>query len=259
MKGSPVIDSSIIGKFEKNDVVFLPGIFTDYVDPLRAATERAISDSEVRATGGFKTNRNMWMRDADFRAFVFESPAANIARDLMRTRTVRLYFDHLFVKEPGTENPTPWHQDMPYWPARGGQILSIWVALDEVTRESSGLVYVRGSHLSGIAYKPTDFRNGAVREDAEGEVMPNFDDNPEAYEFLSWDMKPGDCLIHHAYAIHGASGNKSASMRRRALSTRWLDENVRYDPRPNTDHALLDEGLSSGDPVTGERYPMVQA
>ncbi|MEM7478182.1 MAG: phytanoyl-CoA dioxygenase family protein, partial [Planctomycetota bacterium] len=40
----------------------------------------------------------------------------------MDSASARFYFDHLFVKQPGTDNPTPWHQDAPYWPFRGRKI-----------------------------------------------------------------------------------------------------------------------------------------
>jgi len=246
-----------IKQYETDGVIMLSGVFVDWVDRLRGATERVLTDDVVRNTGGFSRNRDMWMRDPDFRAFAFESPAAEVARQLMRSETARLYFDHLFVKEPGTEAPTPWHQDMPYWPAKGGQIASVWVTLDDVTRESSGLVYVRGSHQAGKAYKPVGFSDGNVKEGSDGEGMPDIDADPGAFDLLSWNMKPGDCLVHHPFAIHGASGNTSISIRRRALSTRWADENVRYDPRPGSDQGLLDPALEPGGPLAGDRFPLM--
>ena len=39
--------------------------------------------------------------------------APRIAAELMGAGTVRLYHDHVLVKEPGTSQRTPWHQDMP--------------------------------------------------------------------------------------------------------------------------------------------------
>lgn len=254
----PLVAPEQLARFEEDGVVMLPGLFNGWVERLRAATERAIASESARSTAGFTRNRDMWMTDADFRGFVFESPAAEIARSLMRSTTARLYFDHLFVKEPGTQAPTPWHQDMPYWPVTGGEIVSIWVALDDVSRETSGLVYVRGSHRAGKAYKPVSFSEGRVLDVAqEPDVMPDIDADPDAYELLSWDMKAGDCLVHHSFAIHGASGNRSSVTQRRALSTRWANEEVRFDPRPGQDAMLADVDLAPGAPLSGARFPLV--
>ena len=35
---------------------------------------------------------------------------------MMGCRRVNFFFDQLIVKEPGTAQRTPWHQDLPYGP-----------------------------------------------------------------------------------------------------------------------------------------------
>ena len=50
----------------------------------------------------------------------------------MRSATVRLYHDHVLVKEPGTRTTTPWHQDQPYYNIDGRQNVSMWMPLDPV-------------------------------------------------------------------------------------------------------------------------------
>ena len=57
----------------------------------------------------------------------------------MGARQVRLYHDHLLVKEPGTRQPTPWHQDQPYYNVDGRQTCSVWMPVDPVaaSRRSS--------------------------------------------------------------------------------------------------------------------------
>ena len=46
------------------------------------------------------------------------------------------WYDQLFVKEPGTLDPMPWHHDLPYWPFRGSQVCSVWLAIEDVTGRS---------------------------------------------------------------------------------------------------------------------------
>ena len=60
-------------------------------------------------------------------------PRSGDRRALMSSAHADFFYDQLFVKEPGTAHPTPWHQDQPYWPVKGWQIASVWIALDRST------------------------------------------------------------------------------------------------------------------------------
>ena len=108
------------------------------------------------------------------------------------------FYDQLFVKEPGTPQPTRWHNDQPYWPVRGWPVMSFWLPLDPVTRESGALAFVAGSHRWDRWFQPQPFaEGGAAYEQGEGyEPMPDIDAG--GYRILSWDMEPGDALAFHA-------------------------------------------------------------
>ena len=59
---------------------------------------------------------------------------------------------------------------------------------------------------------------------------PHWDgDNPDLVLF---NTVPGDVVVHHAGTIHGAGANRSATMRRRAVSVRYCGDGVRYRIRP---------------------------
>ena len=66
------------------------------------------------------------------------------------------YGHQLFVKEPGTAAPTPWHNDTSYWHLTGQQVCSVWLALDDVPA-SRGLSYVKGSHRWNLLHRVTNF------------------------------------------------------------------------------------------------------
>ena len=102
----------------------------------------------------------MWRRDPEFRAAALESPAPAIAAQLMGSASADFFYDQLFVKEPGTAHPTPWHQDQPYWPVKGWQITSVWIALDPIDRSNGAVEFIAGSHRWGVNYRPTPFRKG---------------------------------------------------------------------------------------------------
>ena len=123
----------------------------------------------------FLSEKFMWTFDPDFRAYIFESPAARVAGTLMRSRKVNVFYDHLTVKDPGAVSPTPWHQDLNYWPTEGRQVCSLWLALDDVGLANGGLEFVRGSHRWGNRYRPFDFRGTAEVETDEFEKLPDVD------------------------------------------------------------------------------------
>lgn len=245
-----------IKRYETDGAICLRGLFDEYwVERMRQAVGKYLNRSTK-----FTVDWVLWPTDPDMRDFAFESPAASIEQRLMRSNSVRLYFDQVFVKEPGTETPTAWHHDQPFWPIKGRQVCSIWLALDPVTRESSGLEYIKGSHLWEEEYRPAAFSgsNGNPFKDAKhGIPVPDFDSMRDKYEFLSWDLNPGDCLIHQGMAVHGASGNRTRTQIRRALSTRWIGDDIVYYPRPGLDGKMYDDRLQEGDPLTTDKFPEV--
>ena len=78
----------------------------------------------------------------------------------------------------------------PDWPVRGWPVMSFWLPLDPVTRESGVLAFVAGSHRWDRWFQPEPFADGgAAYEQGEGyEPMPDIDGC--AYRILSWDMEP---------------------------------------------------------------------
>ena len=65
------------------------------------------------------------------------SAAAEIAGLLTGSTSVRFYHDHVLVKEPGTVQRTPWHQDQPYYNVDGAQTCSVWLPVDPVSRAAT--------------------------------------------------------------------------------------------------------------------------
>ncbi len=66
------------------------------------------------------------------------------------------------------------------------------------------------------------------------ETIPDINSNIDEYEVLSWDLQPGDMLIHHPLVVHSSSGNFSSNMRRRGLALRYIGDDVTWDDRPGT-------------------------
>ena len=93
-------------------------------------------------------------RDVKSGAGEREAPRREIAARLMGLDEVRFFYDQLFIKEPGTQAPTAWHNDLPFWPFAGNHVASVWLALTPVTQEHRGLIYVGGSHKWNKLFRP---------------------------------------------------------------------------------------------------------
>jgi ectoine hydroxylase-related dioxygenase (phytanoyl-CoA dioxygenase family) len=266
MSSAPLISlsRSDAEHYREDGVLCLRGLFRAWVEPLREAIERNLGTPGPLGTrygkaehkGTFHGDRYMWTFDEGFRRFALEGPGARIAGELMGATKVNLFYDHLLVKEPGAEAPTPWHQDLPYWCVEGTQICSIWLALDPVSRDNGVVEFVRGSHLWDRQFQGMDFR---FRQNysAELEPMPDIDADRARYDILSWDMAPGDCVVFDARTIHGSPGNSRPDRRRRALSVRWLGDDVRYRIAADVTLPIRDPGLKHGDPVDCDLFPIV--
>ena len=260
-----------IAQFEEDGVICLRGMLhQDWISRMSAAVDR-IMDAEnplarprevTRALGGtsgrYHINSFVFRWDDDFKHYVMESPNAEIAARLMRCDEVRVFYDQVFVKEPRTNEMTDWHHDLPFWPMRGNQILSVWVALTDVGPENSALEYVAGSHKWGKFYRAAiPDKDPNFKSDLE--ECPNFSElkgNPD-YRFLSWEMKAGDCIVHHPLTVHGAPGNFSPTRRRVAISTRYFGDDARWDPRPATMKITGDPQLVAGlRPTDDDIFPV---
>ncbi|MBI1777998.1 MAG: phytanoyl-CoA dioxygenase family protein [Proteobacteria bacterium] len=252
--------------YEKDGVVCLRAMFDlGWIDFLGEAVEQAMlhpgphgeSYTKPGNPGRFFGDLDMWQRRGEFRRFVFESPAAAIAAEIMGTSRVNFFYDQLLVKEPGTVERTPWHQDQPYWAVSGVQICSIWLPLDPVAKEN-GVEYVRGSHNWHRTFLPYHFTDGSPYLERALERMPDIDAGREAYDIVSFDMEPGDCLVFQAMIVHGAPGNASLARRRRALATRWTGDDARYCVHEGeVAIPTSDPGLKHGDVMDCALFPRV--
>jgi ectoine hydroxylase-related dioxygenase (phytanoyl-CoA dioxygenase family) len=127
----------------------------EWCERMNVAVERLLLNPGKRAReatkagdpGRFHMNVFMWRWDPDFRELALHSPLPELGATLLGADRVSLFYDQAFIKESGTRSVTDWHQDLPFWPALGNDIVSLWVALTPVTVEGSGVEYVAGSHI----------------------------------------------------------------------------------------------------------------
>lgn len=255
------------GDYWRDGAVCVRGAFDpELVELARAAIDANLADlspgakrASATADGAFVEDFCSWRRIAELERFVRNSGAAAIAGELMGADQVRLYHDHVLVKEPGTRQRTPWHQDIPYYNVDGRLNISMWIPVDPVARDAT-LEFVAGSHL-GPWYMPRSFLDDQAKWFPEGslEELPDLAADPERFPVLGWELEPGDAVCFHMATLHAAGGNPGPG-RRRVLSLRFLGDDMVHAPRAWTTSpafpGLVDE-LAAGAPMDHELFPVL--
>lgn len=245
-----------IAAFQRDGVVCLRGVFdADWCRVLNDAVREAMDSGRGRvrepklAEGQGRFYSSVYQSDHDARLARLRdaSPAPVVAASLMGADRVRFFYDQIFVKAPGTAAPTPWHNDLPFWPFEGEDLVSLWIALSPVSKETSGVQYVAGSHRWKRMFRAVTPDYDPAFMNPAHEICPDYGDGTHRdVRVLSWDMEPGDVLCHHPLTVHGAAGNASATQWRIGLSIRYLGNDVRWDPRPHTMKLRRDPGVQPG-------------
>jgi len=260
------VDEKVRQEFHDNGVAVLRGAFSDWVKTLRDGVEANMRDPDPTARiykgekggGRFFVDYCNWARIPEYKDFIFNSPAADIGAELMDSRKVQLFHEHVLVKEAEAGVPTPWHQDAPYYCVDGPKTLSLWVPLDDVPRETT-LEFISGSHKWNKYYRPQRFDGSALNENDGLENIPDINGNREAFDIIGWAMKPGDAVAFDYRTIHGAPANNSPTSQRRAFSLRLVGDDVRFVRRDGivTSPPFPSVNLENGAALIADEFPIL--
>ncbi|MEM7258219.1 MAG: phytanoyl-CoA dioxygenase family protein [Pseudomonadota bacterium] len=262
-----LLDPTQLKTFNADGVVLIRGLFKDWVEPLQKGVEKNMRSpgpfGKVYTAGGeaghFFGDYCNWQRIDEYRQFFFQSPAAQVCAELVGADSVRLFHEHVLVKEPGTARKTPWHHDQPYYCVDGKQLCSLWIPLDAVA-QSVCPEFIAGSHRWNKLFVPTRF--SGVQYERQGQqlaVMPDIDSHRNDYDIKSWALEPGDCIAFHYLTVHGAPENLSTE-RRRAFSARLMGDDAIYVERGgevSPPFPGLDKKLKPGMPMDAEEFPVI--
>jgi ectoine hydroxylase-related dioxygenase (phytanoyl-CoA dioxygenase family) len=226
---------------------------------MAAPSSLAIVASRPEDPGYFLEDFCNWQRIPAYKRFIFETRAAEVAGQLMGSQEVRLYHDHLLVKEPKTNGKTPWHQDQPYYNIDGNQNISMWLPVDPVAEQSS-LRLVAGSHRQGWLM-PRSFMTNEAKWFPEGTLkdLPDIDNHPDDFNILAWALEPGDAVFFHMLTLHGAGGVGNGH-RRRVVSFRFMGDDITHAPRKwrtSPPFPGLEQSLPTGAKMQGEDFPLL--
>ena len=206
------------------------GIERNMEDPSPGFEARTVGDRRERYIEDFW----VWSRFPEFEDFVRRSPAAGIAAQLLDARRINLVMDNWFLREAGARGRPPWHHDIAYFDFEG-TICVLWLPLER-TRRDTGISWVQGSHLWDRLFVRAWFRNHELGGEpgwVNGryyEAPPDIDADPEAYDLVSFDTEPGDCVFFDIRTLHGALGETvpDRTVRRYTLRMAKEDGRIRY-------------------------------
>ena len=224
-----------INFYQKQGALIIKNVFKPWINILREGFEKVLKEPGPHARENVKNEEGRffedycnWQRISEFKKFAEESPAAQIVGEATRSKSIQLFHEHIFVKDPGTNKETPWHQDMPYYCVNGNDTGSFWIPLDQITKENS-LQILLGSHKLPKLVRPTKWSNNKpwYKNDKNFMDIPsiNTDEN-----ILKSEMNLGDAILFNFKVLHSSPGNLE-NIPRRAFSMRFIGDDVTYVDR----------------------------
>ncbi|MFN0185717.1 MAG: phytanoyl-CoA dioxygenase family protein [Aquabacterium sp.] len=261
-------DTATIHAFQRDGAVVLRGLL-DAADlaRLERGIERNLAEpgplalvaSRPDDPGRFFEDFCNWQRIPEYAATLRDTALPRVAAALMGSSRVRLYHDHLLVKEPGTRQPTPWHQDQPYYNVDGLQNVSFWIPVDPVS-EAATLRFLAGSNR-GPWLMPRTFLTAEARWFPEGALqeLPDMDHADQRAREIGWALQPGDAVAFHMLTLHTAAG-VGPGQRRRVFSARYLGDDMVHAPRrwrTSPPFEGLAQRLPAGVPMDDPLFPLV--
>ena len=232
-----ILTTDQIKNFKDDGAIIIKDIFKPWINILREGFEKVLKNPGSHARENTSTNESgrffedycNWERIQEFKKFVQESPAAQIVAEATNSKSIQVFHDHIFVKEPSTSKPTPWHQDMPYYCVNGNDTGSFWIPLDPITKENS-LQILLGSHKLPKLVRPTKWSNNKpwYKNDDNYMDMPNVNSMEE--NILKCKMNLGDAILFNFKVLHSSPGNLD-NKPRKAFSMRFIGDDVTYVDR----------------------------
>jgi ectoine hydroxylase-related dioxygenase (phytanoyl-CoA dioxygenase family) len=213
------------------------GLSSRWSDELGVSLERYL--------GAVSQWTNIWREHPAFEAHLHEPRMLDAARQLLGVDDLRLFHDHLIIKQPnGASGAVPWHQDYPFWPVDKPVALSCWVALDDVRRDSGGMRFLPGAHKDG-EQEPVDF------------LAKPKDWGPREVEQVVVEVPAGWGVFHSCLSWHWSPPNQSAAPRR-AIIAIILDADLRYAPHHGGWHPMNEHvKVAAGERLNDDAFPLL--
>ena len=195
---------------------------------------------------------NIWTKNETVKEFCWGQRLARLAAELMGVRGVRMYHDQALYKEPGG-GPTPFHQDMHYWPLDTDNTVTMWMPLVNITGAMGSMTFVNGTHRMG-------YLGELPISDESESVFRSFIADRNLTTRTYGAMAAGDATFHAGWTLHGAPGNTTGEMRE-VMTVIYMAANTRVNA-PDNENRQQDlekwlPGLKAGDLAASPLNPVL--
>lgn len=241
------LSDDLVQSYRRQGFVKVPGV----ISPAEAEVFRAEAielQGRMRSLHSgpiFTQLVNAWCESETIKRLTLHPNVAGIAEKLTGI-PLRIWHDHLLIKQPHNKAATEFHQDRPYWPhATQRHSLSAWIALVDVPVERGCMTFIPGTQ------QRTDLRpqNLADEEDLL-RLWPDLAYEPR----VTLPLRAGDCTFHNSFTAHMATPNET-DIARVAHIVIYMDAATTYT---GAKHVVTDPlGLKPGDLLDGEMFPRV--
>lgn len=136
---------------------------------------------------------------------------------------IALWNMSFFAKPAFNGKRTPWHQDGDYWPIRPLATCTVWIAVDDATRENGCMRFLPGSHRRKQV-RPHVTRNDPALT-LQQELVADEVDEEAAVDV---ELEAGQISLHDVYLAHGSAENRS-DRPRRGMTLRLMPTTSLYD------------------------------
>jgi ectoine hydroxylase-related dioxygenase (phytanoyl-CoA dioxygenase family) len=262
-----------IDQFIKDGAVFLKGKFssqwieelTQGIDAnMKHPSPRFVRHTKDDNAPGYFEDFWIWNRHLGFENFVFRSPAASIAAELLAAKKINLVMDNWFFREAGSKSGAPFHHDISYFDFEGSMCV-LWLPLASVKKQD-GIAWIKGSHLWNKLFLRTRFKEGHQEDGEAGKVngktyhlTPDILNNKQDYEFLQWDFELGDCVFFDMRTLHGSLNQVMPDKNVHRYTLRMAKEGSKIEYRGNwaqeERNIMQTNGYQNGDDLSGKMFP----
>ena len=109
------------------------------------------------------------------------------------------------------------------WNLKDPNSLTIWIAIDNATKKNGAVEYLVGSHKKLYAHT-------ASYAPGSSQKVKKIDQLKKIFRKKTFNLKPGDCLLHHSQIVHGSKKNKS-ELSRRGFTIQVMVKNSKVDKK----------------------------
>jgi ectoine hydroxylase-related dioxygenase (phytanoyl-CoA dioxygenase family) len=149
----------------------------------------------------------MWERSQEFRDLLYHDPLLDIAECLIG-ENIQLFQDQALYKPANNGGPIPWHQDNSYWKCQPADLVSIWIALDDVDEENGCMNVIPGSHVS----EKHEHSKAKTGDGLTSQVL--LTTHVDESKAVPIPLAAGHAMVHHCLTLHATRPNLSTRDRR---------------------------------------------